>query len=472
MFSSDIASRMILIHPPEPRKEFLISSPVNGIYLGRTKYAGVPTYWDYSKLINPHIAVIGISGSGKSYFVKSFLTRSSLVWNSNAIILDWVGEYGNWVRQAGGKVIDLSKEKLNLFDLSYSNKTTRIKQVLSAIDVLANLKNFPEEREEIENALEIVFRKSKKPCFEDVLKVLHRKNSKALRIIKRFTYEGMDFFSAKNSPDIKKLSKSGLVSIDLHNLPNEEIRSLAGLTLLQYIKELMRSERYDSKKGIRLFVVLDEAWKIASDEKSDVIDIVREGRKYNFALVVASQNPTDMHKTIFSNVGSLFIFRLVLKEYKDYIQKSVGYSDFIDSEISRFGVGDCAINMIFSQRQAKSSTFLLKKIEGEEPLSLYKIKTGGKMEVEMEKDQFLRMLLEQGLDESQISLIRSEFEKSDGILNAEKLVFLLEKFGYSTSSVISFLRQLGVPEKEIISIFSLVKMRRAKKGVVDLVLED
>ncbi|MFA5349636.1 MAG: hypothetical protein WC309_04735, partial [Candidatus Paceibacterota bacterium] len=111
-------------------------------------------------------------------------------------------------------------------------------------------------------------------------------------------------------------------------------------------------------------------------------------------------------------------------------------------------------------------------IEGEEPLSLYKIKTGGKMEVEMEKDQFLRMLLEQGLDESQISLIRSEFEKSDGILNAEKLVFLLEIFGYSTSSVISFLRQLGVPEKEIISIFSLVKMRRAKKGVVDLVLED
>ena len=474
LLSSDLASRMILIHPPEPRKELLISTPSKGIYIGRSRYTGVPVSWDPSKLINPHMGIIGITGSGKSYFLKSFLTRASIVWNSNVIILDWVGEYSTWVKQAGGKVLDLSKEKMNIFDLSYSSKSIRIKQIISAFDILADLKNFPNEREDIEDSLEELYKKKKRPRLIDLIAILKKhKKSKAARILKRFTYEDMDFFSGYSSANIKKLATSGLISIDLHSLPTEEMRSLAGLTILQYLKELMRASPYEEDKGIKLFVVLDEAWKIASDEESDVIDIVREGRKYNFALIVASQNPSDMHKTIFSNVGSLFILRLVLKEYRKYVQDSVGYSDFIDSEVSKFGVGDCAINMIFSERQAKSTTFLLKRIEGEEPLFLYHIKIrGGSVEIEVEKDQFIRTLFEQGLDDSQVSLVKGEFEKGDGTINGEKLVALFEKFGYSKSSIISFLRQLGVAEKDIIHIFSLVKIRKAKKGVVDVVMDE
>ena len=76
------------------------------------------------KLINPHIGIVGISGSGKSYFIKKFSTRAALVWRSNAIIIDWVGEYNKWVKQAGGLVIDLGKEKLNSFDLVGLKKVT------------------------------------------------------------------------------------------------------------------------------------------------------------------------------------------------------------------------------------------------------------------------------------------------------------------------------------------------------------
>ena len=105
ILSKELASRMILVHPPEPRKELLLSPVTDGIYLGKTRFLGTPVFWDYKKLINPHIAIVGITGSGKSYLTKSFLTRASLLWDSNAIILDWVGEYNKWVKQAGGKVI-------------------------------------------------------------------------------------------------------------------------------------------------------------------------------------------------------------------------------------------------------------------------------------------------------------------------------------------------------------------------------
>ena len=515
MLSKELARKMILVHPPEPRKELLLSKPSEGVYIGKTRFLRTPVFWNPHKLINPHLAILGITGSGKSYTVKTFLTRASLIWNTNAIILDWVGEYNDWVKQAGGKVINLARERLNILDLVGLPKRSRIKQIISALDILIDLKNYPNERDDIEEALELLYytkggrkptlhevlarfkkRKkkerrlsrqevakllekmyerdiSKKPTLIDVVRLLEaRKKKRAARLLKRFTVEGTDFFAGSTTLDIMKLTHGGLVCIDLHDLPTEEMRSLAGLTILQYIKELMRAGGMEKEhKEIKLFVVLDEAWKIAQDERSDVITIVREGRKYNFSLVIATQNPTDMHKTIFSNVGTVFVLRLILREFRDYVKNSIGYPPFIDNEISKFGVGDAAVNMIFAQRQSKVMTFLMEKIDGEEPLLIYKIR-GGNMIVEMEREQFVRMLYELGLTESQLKLIKSEFEKGDGLLDGEQLVAVLEKFGYSKPSIISFLRQLGITEKNLVRIFSLVKMRRATKGVVNLVLED
>ena len=48
--------------------------------------------------------------------------------------------------------------------------------------------------------------------------------------------------------------------------------------------EKMRAMGWAKEKGLRLIVVLDEAWKIAKDDNSDAVMIVREGRKYNFGI--------------------------------------------------------------------------------------------------------------------------------------------------------------------------------------------
>lgn len=472
LLTKELAGRLPLIHPPEPRKDLLLSAPSEGVYIGKTRFLKSPVFWDPSKLVNPHLAIIGITGSGKSYMVKTFLTRASIIWNTNAIIIDWVGEYNSWVKSAGGKVINLAKEKLNILDLAGLPKSSRTKQIMSALEILLELKNYPDEKDQIEETIESIYEKNSKANLSDVVSLLEKNNYKrAARLLKRFSVDGSDFFSGKTTLDIRQLTSSGLVCMDLHELPSEEIRSLAGLTILQYIKEFMRAEGMaEENKKVKLFVVLDEAWKIAQDEKSDVITIVREGRKYNFSLIVATQNPTDMHKTIFSNSGTVFVLRLVLKEFRDYVKNSIGYSEFLDNEISRFGVGDAAVNMIFAQRQAKSTTFLMNKIDGEDPLLTFSI-IGDDLNLEIERDNFIRMLSDFGLDEKQISIIKGEFEKSDGALEGEKIVSLFEKFGYSKSSILSFMRQLGIEEKNLIKIFSLLKMRKAQ-STVNLLLDD
>lgn len=428
----------------------------------------------YDLSVDNEVFMAGFGGLfvHNSYLVKTFLTRASLIWNSNAIILDWVGEYDKWVKQAGGTVLHLGTEHLNLMDLAGLTPSERTKQIMSALEILLDLHNFPSERNDIEEAIEDTYAGVKNPTLSNVVDMLDKGRKKsAARLLKHFTTQGSDFFAKPSTLAMEKLTNSGLMCIDLHSLPTEEMRSLAGLTILQFLKEKMRREEMKEEKGVRLFVVVDEAWKIASDERSDVITIVREGRKYNFALIVASQNPTDMHKTIFSNVGTMFILRLILREFKDYVRQSLSYSDYIDSEISKFGVGDAALNMIFAKRSSGSHTFLLNKIDGEEPLFIYALEVDG-MSVEKEREQFCNMLYELGLTDEQIGLVKNEFERSDGTMDATAFVSLLEKFGYSPSSIMGFLRQLEVDEKDIVEIFSLARRRKATKGLVDLTLTE
>ena len=116
-------------------------------------------------------------------------------------------------------------------------------------------------------------------------------------------------------------------------------RALAALFILQTLKEIMRSESWSEAKGLKTLVVLDEAWKVASDERSEPITIIREGRKYQFGLIVASQNPTDINEAIFSNVGTTFILRIKFEKFMDYLQSSLNFSDFIRTEIASSASG-------------------------------------------------------------------------------------------------------------------------------------
>ena len=82
----ELSRRNILVRPPEPPLEILFPDPLDSIYIGRTKVFNVPFYWSYENVANPHIAICGISGSGKSYFIKTFLLRASYVWEANVLV--------------------------------------------------------------------------------------------------------------------------------------------------------------------------------------------------------------------------------------------------------------------------------------------------------------------------------------------------------------------------------------------------
>ncbi len=509
-----VARRNILVHPPEPPFYVVFQDPTTSIYIGRTKIFHVPFYWNPSILTNPHIAVVGITGSGKSFFIKTFLTRASFVWNTNALIVDWAGEYKSWVRQTGGKIISLGKGSyINLLDLGGMTPYVRVKQVMRTLALLTDIERYPEQKRLTQVAIEEAYKRNKfkmdareqrdelgrplsPPTLKDVVHILEEKKEmgnyefpaeldNAIFRLKEFTKEGQDFFAQPSTVTLDEIVNAGLVDLDLSGLPDETSRALGALAILQFLKEKMRAMGWAKEKGLRLIIVLDEAWKISKDDNSDVVMIVREGRKYNFGLIVASQNPTDISEVIFSNVGTTFILRIKFAKYMNYLQATLNFSNYIREQIMKFGVGEAAVNLAFTTSSDYSSTFLLEKIDGEEPLYDYflelkdvvKKKKGELMPttVPIGKADLRKKLVDFGLSMAKIVELESLFDKHDHHLNVVSFVMLLERWGIDRLQISNLLKDLGIDDSTVINIFTVVDMKKAGvhgREVSQLTLKD
>ncbi len=369
----------------------LMGDPKNSIYIGKTSFQ-IPFYWSYKNIANPHIALVGGSGTGKSYFIKTFLARTASVCRTNSLIFDWSGEYKDWAKEKG-KVIVLGKGSyINMLDLGGMNPYDRIDQIMKTLLLVFgnDLDQFDERKRLIADALVKVYQDAKfrfyssehkdelgkpltPPTLKDVVRVLEDYQNlgnypnpielaACIGLLKRFTRPGFDYFAQQSTVSIDELINSGIVALDMSNLPSEEQRVLGALTILQFIKEKMRQQGPTNE--LRLLVVIDEAWKIAGDDNSDVVLIVRQGRKYNFGIIVANQNPMDINPNIFTNAGTIFIFNALLPAGSvDYLQALLKFSDNIKDQIPKFPQGRTAVKISLLKTPKFKEMFVVDKIE-------------------------------------------------------------------------------------------------------------
>ncbi len=487
--SNELAKRTFISRPPEPPSDLLLNDPTDSIFIGITRRFGVPFTWTFSTLTNPHISVVGITGSGKSFFVKTFLIRANYVWGTNAIIIDWAGEYKGWVKQSGGTIVSFGKgDYLNIMDLAGTKPIDRVKQIMNSLDILTDISNFPEQRRLTSEALEQSYLNAgfimssvpvgdrDAPTLKDVARLLEEKMQEgtyeypaelenAIYRLRQFSREGEDYFAQKSTIDLDRLITSGLVSIDLSGLPDEKFRALCALFILQTLKEKMRLEGWSAAKGLKAIIVLDEAWKVASDERSDAITIIREGRKYQFGLIVASQNPTDINEAIFSNVGTNIILKIKFQKFMDYIQGSLNFSQFIRGEISKLGVGQAAVDLSFQTSAQFPSTFIINRIVGEVPLDVYTITLADLLnepelrdlsiqkEYSFEKPFLRSKFIDNNINTEAIDKILSELDAKNRIVDLREFVRILLGEKLPKDSVVSLLRSSGISDSLITRAF-------------------
>lgn len=333
---------------------------------------------DGDKFFNKHIAIVGSTGSGKSHTVAKIIQQAASgkaggyvgMNNSHVVIFDIHAEYKAAFPDA--KHIDITNLRLPYWLLN----SDELQELF--IDTEANDHN---QRNLFKEAVV----KSKKEHFRgddvakekihfdspllfeinDILELARYKNTterdgtrqgplvgKLSNFISRFENKladkRLDFLLGDESRDtsfedvLKSLigygeSKTNITIIDLSGVPFDVLSitvSLISRILFEYgyyYKRLRIAENNNENEAndVPLVLVYEEAHKYAPNNdaakyrasRESIERIAKEGRKYGITLLLASQRPSEISETIFSQCSNFLALRLTNPSDQNYVKR-------------------------------------------------------------------------------------------------------------------------------------------------------
>ena len=265
-----------------------------GILVGLALADASPVFLDRWSHSSFSWALFGTTGSGKSFAAALYLLRSRwLRPDLDVLILDPLGEFGEFVRALGGQVVRLADPesgRLNPLDPVTTGgdrreKAARVAATLSAL--------FPSLRDEeaarLDAAVMRLFDHGPEiPTFEDLLQELGRDRSSKDRLETLLEVFRTGSLRCVNGPTTIRVDASPL-SIDLSGV-TEEYRAFHLTYLLDWAYGRLRE-----RPGPKLILV-DEAHLLARHRPTaDFLDrVVRHVRHFEAGVLLLSQNPDDL----------------------------------------------------------------------------------------------------------------------------------------------------------------------------------
>src|SRR3989454_1787542 len=353
----DLAYLVPLTRPRLPPFEKMLT----GVYIGRT-YGGMPACLDINSYSNPHGCTLGASGAGKSTFIKAFLVRTRDLLQIPVIIIDYAGEYRDWVLSRNGTVIDFSKDTINPFELGLATLADRIRQVVDSFDHNCDFRTVNQKNafawyvaraygDKGFKPMEKETWKGEPPTIQDIIWLMEQdvdhlrpmKQVTVLSLIDRLQAVASGAFGifGKSTVSINALSQ-GFTCVDLSKITSSSLKDLIAWTILQNLESEMRVHGIQDE--VKLIIAIDEAWKLCRSETSLPVSIVREGRKFGYALVVASQG-IDLAESILANAGTAVIFRTQHPRYMNFFKSAYGLSEQELLRVQNLSVGEALVKL-------------------------------------------------------------------------------------------------------------------------------
>ncbi len=353
--------------------------------LGRyTIQKDTPAFLDGNKFFQRHAIIVGGTGSGKSWTVANILEKAANLQSVNCIIFDLHGEYQPLegldntatLKIAGPSDAEdnknivflpywlLSYEEMEallldrsdnnapnqaraLFDVVIKSKRSRLssdddkqKAILDNFTIDSPL---PYDLNNVINQLdtldkEMVEGSSSKgkqgPLHGKLTRFIQRLKSKQSDKRLNFLFSNEDtlqkyeWFNAL----VEKLmafenDKPGSKIVDFSEVPSDILPLITGL-VARLIFSVQQWTNQESRHPIALFC--DEAHLYIPNDVKDSIDakglhtfnrMAKEGRKYGVSLVVSSQRPADVSKTVLSQCGNFVAMRLTNPDDQNVIKR-------------------------------------------------------------------------------------------------------------------------------------------------------
>lgn len=365
----------------------LLSSEVDEdrrLYLGSfVSDASAKAVADGDRLFQRHAALVGSTGSGKSWAVALILERAAALSHPNLIVLDMHGEYAPLTKapacgvalargwriagpsdsSEGEGVLFLPYWMLNqeellalLLDRSEDNAPN---QAARFTEHVRSLKRGTLEKEGKVDALDNFTVDSPIPfCLEDLVRLLEEDDTqmvpgqtkpvagpfkgKLTRFISRLTTKIKDrryafMFQAPVSTSqydwLHGLAKDmlgterGIKIVDFSEVPSDALPVVVGV----FARVLYDIQFWSTAAHRTPFtIVCDEAHLYLPSDNVTARDqraldsferIAKEGRKYGVSLLVVSQRPSDVSKTVLSQCNNFIVLRLTNDQDRRVIER-------------------------------------------------------------------------------------------------------------------------------------------------------
>ena len=259
----------------------------DGIPLGINMDSKGPIIFDIGKRTNYNIAVIGKSGSGKSFTVKILLNRLLKKFpDFHVYVIDPMGEYSKIADFFGMDVLYLKDESDQL-----GLDPFVLLDPLDAADILAEITNAPDD---VKRQFQTYCGNAK--SFEEFFEMIPKKYKDSLINLKKGPLSRIILGEPK-------LNSQKKVIMSMEGATGSETEQMILLLLLNKIFKICN----DLPARTRKIVLIDEAWMLLRMKNAAkyVNMIVRMGRKLNITFGFISQRLEDISKEDDSGIGKI-----------------------------------------------------------------------------------------------------------------------------------------------------------------------
>ncbi len=357
------------------------SSSVNPLTIGKyTMSEDSVANLDGNKFFQRHAVIVGGTGSGKSWTVANILEKAANLKSVNVVVFDIHGEYSPLKDLANAQLLKiagpgenpnnaqtiflpywlLSYEEMAamlldrtdtnapnqsraLFDLILSGKLDTVRNEHDTITesnmtvespIPYNIQNVVEELKRLDTEMVQGTRGDKQgPLYGKLTRFVQRLESKIMDKRLNFLFNNDTTLLEYNwfSKFIEKLlgygNENGVKIVDFSEVPSDILPLITGL-MGRLIFTIQQWTETNERHPIAVFC--DEAHLYLPVSSVDSMDerglksferIAKEGRKYGVSLVVISQRPADVSKTILSQCGNFIAMRLTNPEDQNVIRR-------------------------------------------------------------------------------------------------------------------------------------------------------
>ncbi len=300
---------------------FLKLDNQDGLGLGRLAHHNLEFNPSINRLLSKHLAILAMSGAGKSYFVsvllEELLARTKKQGRLAVIVVDVHGEY-TYLKDITSDNLGESEHNIDVEHIRGSHIQIPVHSLTAeAIGSLVADMSAIQVRD-LRRVVSEIRKKSKNGyTLNDIIDSVRNdetisKNTREALVGWIINLEGTGLFGKEGVPDFTNTVKPGkLTLIDLSDFISLKKKQIV---VAHLVNELMYLRRRGSIPPFLL--VLEEAHQFCPESrhelalpKSRIETIAREGRKFFALLCLISQRPVKLSTTVLSQCSNQAILR-------------------------------------------------------------------------------------------------------------------------------------------------------------------